>query len=295
MTSTENASHYPPLDALSPLASVSLMLDAQEQALESIRPTLPTLAAAAVEAAKRLGETGRLVYVGAGTSGRIAVQDGVELHPTFRWPNERLAFVLAGGEAALLKSVEGAEDDDCDARAQMQRLQLTAQDVVIGVAASGQTPFTVAALVAARAAGALTIGLANNADSRLARAVDYALQACTGAECVAGSTRMKAGSAQKVLLNTLSTQIMVQLHRVFEGRMVDMIASNKKLRQRALIMLQELTACDAAQALQYLEAAHGHIKVAILLAHGRTVEQAQQQLAATQGDLRQALTLAKSA
>ena len=198
---------------------------------------------------------GRLVYVGAGTSGRIGVQDGTELPPTFNWPDDKLVYLIAGGEGALLKAVENAEDFVEQGIAGIRAAQVGPDDVVIGVAASGRTPFTIAALEEARSRGAQTIGISNNAAAPILAVCSHPILAETGVEVVAGSTRMKAGTAQKVILNLLSTLIMVRLGRVYRGLMVHMRATNAKLRRRSEIMVSQITGCDDATAIDALRQA----------------------------------------
>src|SRR5262249_47883591 len=158
---------------------------------------------------------GRLIYAGAGTSARIGVQDGAELFPTFNWPHEQVAFAIAGGEGALLRAVENAEDSAEGGAARMAELGVGPDDVVIGIAASGNTPYTVAAVKAAKARGALTVGIANNAGTQLLSASDHPILLDTGPEIIAGSTRLKAGTSQKAALNLFSTLLMVRLGRVY--------------------------------------------------------------------------------
>jgi N-acetylmuramic acid 6-phosphate etherase len=254
--------------------AVEAMLEGQLSAIAAIKDQVPMIARASEAAAAQLLKGGRLIYVGAGTSGRIAVQDGVELGPTYGWPSERLGFVLAGGLGALSESAEGAEDDGDDARGQLQALNITAVDVVIGVAASGKTPFTVSAIEAAREAGALTIGVSNNRRSPLLDAAQFGLCAATGSELIAGSTRMKAGTAQKAILNLVSTATMLRCGRVYRGLMVNMIVSNEKLLHRAQGMVSTLTGCKDAIADTALDTAGGDIKKAVLIAMGLTLVQA---------------------
>jgi N-acetylmuramic acid 6-phosphate etherase len=287
---TERAdARYENLDAWPTADAVAAMLEAQMAAVAAVRPATAAIAAAIDAAAARLGQSGRLVYVGAGTSGRIAVQDGAELQPTFNWPHDRVVFAIAGGAAALLRSVEGAEDNTATAELHMAEAHLTRQDVVIGVAASGTTPFTIAAIKAARAAGALTIAIANNPAAPLLAAAEHAILAATGPEIVAGSTRMKAGTAQKIVLNLLSTGIMIRLGRVYRGRMVDMAARNAKLDTRATRMVMDLAGCDEATARAALATCHGVLKPAILIASGMTPDAAQSALAKSAGQLREVL------
>lgn len=269
--------------------AVEAMLEGQLSAAAAVRPIVGAIAAAADAAALRLQAGGRLVYAGAGTSGRIAVQDGVELGPTFGWAQDRLVFLLAGGMAALSVSAEGAEDDYDDAAAQIVRADIGPNDVVIGVAASGRTPFTIGALDAARERGALTIGMSNNAQAPLLAAAEHPLLADTGSEVIAGSTRMKAGTAQKIVLNLLSTAIMLRLGRVYRGLMVDMVISNDKLLGRAHGMVQTLTDCDADAAIAAIDTASRDIKTAVLVARGLTLADATDLLARNGNILRQAI------
>ncbi len=283
-----NIDTWPPEDA------VGAMLEGQLSAVAAIKTEAPKIARASEAGAKRLLAGGRLIYVGAGTSGRIAVQDGVELGPTFGWPAERLAFVIAGGIAALAESVEGAEDNVSDARAQIAALNLMRDDIVIGVAASGRTPFTVAAVEAASKEGALTIGISNNRRTVLLDVVAHPILADTGAEIIAGSTRMKAGTAQKVILNILSTAMMLQIGRVYRGLMVDMVISNDKLLGRAHHMVVSLTQCDEATAIKAVEAAGRDIKQAVLIAMGHSPADARDLLADNDQNLRRAIEHAKA-
>jgi N-acetylmuramic acid 6-phosphate etherase len=273
-----------------PLATaVEAMWEGQVSAVAAMRPALPALAAAAAGAAAVLGDVGRLVYVGAGTSGRIAAQDGAELSPTFGWPQERLVFAIAGGPAALLKSVEGAEDDADEGARQVDAAEVGPSDVVLALAASGRTPFTVAALSRAAARGAATIGIANNAGTPLLSVAQHPILIETGPEPVAGSTRMKAGTTQKIALNLVSTGIMLRLGRVCRGMMVHMQATNDKLKLRAERMVARLADCDAATAARALEAAAGDIRIAALIASGAEARAARTHLSRRGGNLRMAL------
>jgi N-acetylmuramic acid 6-phosphate etherase len=274
---------WPTVDA------VDAMLEGQLAALTAIKGATLAIANAANEAAERLKRGGRLVYAGAGTSGRVSVQDGVELGPTFGWPEERLAYLVAGGVDALVRSAEGAEDDYEGARAEIEALAIGANDVVIGVAASGRTRYTIGAIEAAREAGALTIAIANNADSALLHAAEHALLAATGSEIIAGSTRMKAGTAQKAMLNMLSTAIMLRLGRVYKGLMVDMQISNDKLLARGVDMVAKISGCSNEAAEDALAQTDRNIKAAILVAMGETPIAAKALLEYHHGILRSAL------
>jgi N-acetylmuramic acid 6-phosphate etherase len=286
--STESADpRFADLDAWPLERAVEAMWEGQLEAIKAVERALPQISSAAKASADRLSGTGRLVYAGAGTSGRIAVQDGAELGPTFGWPSDRLVFAMAGGEAALLNSVEGAEDDTEDGAAQIA--SLGPNDVLIGVAASGSTPFTLAAVKEARLRGALTIGLANNPGAALLQAAEFPVLLDTGSEVLAGSTRMKAGTAQKTALNLISTAVMIRLGHVYKGQMVDMQLSNAKLRKRAEKMVAGLAECGEAEAAAALAASGGRIKPAVLVALGKSPDEAERMLAARGGNLRSVL------
>ena len=177
-------------------------------------------------------EKARIIYVGAGTSARIAVQDGVELFPTFGWPKSRVEFFVAGGLGALTQSVEGAEDDSLQAKKDVLNKGINLSDVVIGLAASANTPYTVSAINISKDLGALTIGIGNNLNGKLQKIADYSITLNTGPEIVTGSTRLKAGTAQKICLNLISTMVMIKMGCVKNGLMVNLIPSNKKLLKR---------------------------------------------------------------
>src|SRR3954462_2216785 len=202
------SSRYVDLDSWPIKDMLAAMYEGQLAAVAAVRPALRDIAAAVEDAMRVLGQSGRLVYVGAGTSGRIGVQDGAELPPTFDWPEERLGFAIAGGTAAILQAVENAEDSTADGAAWIAQAAITAQDVVVGLSASGTTPFTLAALEAARARDAVTIGIANNPGTPILERCSHPILVATGEEVVAGSTRLKAGTAQKAVLNLLSTLVM---------------------------------------------------------------------------------------
>ncbi|WP_419728902.1 N-acetylmuramic acid 6-phosphate etherase [Lichenicola sp.] len=268
--------------------------EGQLAAVAAIGPALGALAASVEAALPRLRQGGRLVYAGAGSSGRLGAQDGAELEPTFDWPRDRLVLLIAGGVGALTQAVENAEDDAPAAIRQLEAETVGPADVLIGIAASGGTPFTVAAVREARRRGALTIGLANSAGSALLAEAEHPILVATGSEAIAGSTRMKAGTAQKVVLNLISTALMTGLGRVHAGRMVDMRVRNAKLRARAVTMVTELAGCDAAQAAGALEATGGRVKPAILVAMGLSPVEAAEALEHAGGGLRGALAAAAS-
>ncbi|RVV97352.1 N-acetylmuramic acid 6-phosphate etherase [Mesobaculum littorinae] len=273
-----------------PVADVTTALvESQLGAAALVRAAQPCLAAAADAAAARLGDgAGRIVYCGAGASGRLAVQDGVELHPTYNWPHDRLVYLMAGGEPALVRSVEGAEDATGVAE-EIDAMDLGPADVLIAVAASGRTPYAVAAADAARARGALTIGVMNNEGAPLAAACDHAIELPTGGEVVAGSTRMAAGTAQKIALNVLSTAVMVRLGRTYGNLMSDLASSNIKLEKRRLSILRSIVDAPEDAARAALTRAGGDIKTAALVLRGLDPAEASTRLEAARGRLRTAL------
>ena len=289
--STEDISpDFAELDLMPTHDAVALMAEGQCAAAAAVAARAAEIAAAAEAAAGRLRDSsGRLIYIGAGTSGRIAVQDGVELVPTFNWDEERLVYLLAGGMAALTASIEGAEDDSAAGAAAMRAAAPTAGDVAIGVSASGRTAFTVAALGAAGAAGALTVGIASNGGTPLLETAAHPILLDTGPEILAGSTRMKAGTAQKIALNLLSTALMLRLGRVYKGMMVDMRLANEKLRRRAVVMVGEISGASRPTAEAALEQAGGNVKLAALIAMGAGPERAAALLDRAAGNLRDAI------
>ena len=281
---------HPQLDRYDTAALVDALVADQAQAAQAVRAAGPQLAAAVDAAAPRLRNGGRLVYVGAGTSGRLGLLDSVELHPTFSWPRERALSLLAGGERALFVAVEGAEDNAAQAVADVQALSLTANDVVLLIAASGTTPYAIAAAGAARAAGALTVGIANNPGAPLLAACEIAVLLDTGPEVISGSTRLKAGTAQKIALNTFSSAVMVRLHKVYGNLMVDLRATNAKLAQRALRLTIAATGASEADAQSALTSAGSRVKVAIvMLKAGVDAAEAERRLDAAQGSVHGAL------
>ncbi len=267
------------------------LLDSQQRAVDAVRQADTQLCDAVGASAERLlGADGRLVMVGAGASGRIAVQDGAELWPTFSWPHERLLCVMAGGKDALVNSIEGVEDDTADASTQVALHTIKEQDVVIAVAASGRSPWTCQWLTESSSRGALCIGVASNAGTPLLAAAHYPVFLDTGPEVLAGSTRMAAGTAQKIALNLFSTMLMIRLNRTYGNLMVDMGARNIKLDERRIRLLQGvLPDVSDAVARDCLSQAQGWIKLAALIARGDTPDAGKRRLASHQGSLRASL------
>lgn len=286
MATEEVDPRFADLDAWSLASAMDAMWEGQLAAVAAIGHALPAITAATNAACEALGDHGRLIYVGAGTSGRVAVQDGAELTPTFAWPRQRVRFIIAGGESAFTTSVEGAEDDIADAAKQVDAAELSSHDVMIAVSASGTTPFTVAALQHAGTYRTVTIGVANNPATALLTSANYPVLVETGRELIAGSTRMKAGTAQKVVLNLISTGIMLRLGRVYRGMMVNMQSTNAKLKRRAESMVARIAGCGEAQAAQALEQVEGDIKLAALVVLGYDRAEAAITLASHKGNLR---------
>lgn len=290
--STESADpRYIQLDNWSSLDAISSMAEGQMAAISAVYAARRELAFCTDAAHERLKDgLGRLVYVGAGTSGRVAVQDGVELHPTYGWSWERLIFAMAGGETALMRAVENAEDDFEAGRKVIIDNNIGVNDVIIGVAASGRTPYTMGAITEGKQKGALTLGFANNAGTPLLLEPDFSVFLDTGMEPIAGSTRMKAGTAQKVALNLFSTALMTRLGGVYHGLMVGMVATNKKLRNRAARIVSDITGIEIEQARTAVIKAGGDIKLGVLLALGyENLEEAKSLLNASGNNLRNAI------
>ena len=278
------------LDRLSPLDLVGVLAADQLVAVHAVQAAAPALARAVEAALPRLARGGRLIYAGAGTSGRLGVLDATELTPTFSWPPERAVPLIAGGEAAIRRAVEGAEDDEEAGAQDVGGVGIGPDDVLIAVAASGTTPYALGAVRAARAAGALSIALANNPGTPLLRAADCAVALDTGPEVISGSTRLKAGTAQKIALNTLSSALMVRLGKVYGNLMVDLRATNAKLEGRAVRLVQHATGAPEAQAHAALTAAGGHVKTAVVMLRlGLDAGAAQARLDAAGGHARAAL------
>jgi N-acetylmuramic acid 6-phosphate etherase len=277
------------LDSWSTSDMIEAMYDGQLTACAAVRPALPAINAAVDDAVLALKRGGRLVYVGAGTSGRIAVQDGAELRPTYDWPSDRIVFVMAGGTEAVLQSVEGAEDDEEKGAEAIAGAEINQDDVVIAVAASGTTPFTMGALRSAGARGALTIAVANNRGAPLFELARHRILIETGTEVLAGSTRMQAGTAQKIVLNLFSTAAMVRLGRVYRGLMVSMRASNVKLLRRAEVIVSQIVGCAENDAAKFVECADGDVKIAVLLGLGCEQTDAVKALLKHEGNLRAAI------
>jgi N-acetylmuramic acid 6-phosphate etherase len=263
---------------------------ADAQVPAAVASQAPAIARAITEISDRMRRGGRLIYSGAGTSGRLGVLDAAECPPTFSVPPGMVIGVIAGGQRALTTAVEGAEDDSQQGAADLQALGLTPLDSVMGIATSGRTPYVLGAVGAARAAGCLTLGLACNSGAALASAVDIMITPVVGPEIITGSTRLKAGTATKLVLNTLTTGIMVQLGKTLGNLMVDLRATNEKLQDRAVRIVAEITDLPAAEAAAVLGQCAGEVKTAVVVSlTGLGPEQARERLQLCDGHLRRAL------
>lgn len=291
MLKTETPSQdHAQLDQYPTVELINALVDDQMNAVNAVRAASPRLAAAVTAALPRIEAGGRLIYVGAGTSGRLGLLDSVELYPTFSWPQERALALLAGGSKALYVAVEGAEDDLEQGAADLRATNPSANDVVLLLAASGGTPYVLGALRAAREIGALTVGFANNVDAPVANEAEIGVTLDTGSELISGSTRLKAGTSQKIALNTFSSALMVRLNKVYGNLMVDLKPTNAKLVKRAVSLTMIATGADEPAARAALEQCDFHVKVAIVALSKKTsIDQARALLEAARGSVRQAL------
>lgn len=256
----------------------------------AVERALPSIIPAIEAATERLRSGGRLIYVGAGTPGRLGVLDASECPPTFGTPPDRVFAIIAGGPSAIVLPSEGAEDDETHGAAAIAEVDVGPADTVIGIASSGSTPYVVAAVEAARRRGALTIGLSCNAGTALSAAAEFAIEIAVGPELISGSTRLKAGTAQKLVLNMFSTIVMVQLGKTYGNLMVDVHASNAKLRERAVRIVRLITGADRSQAVSALETSGYRVKHAVLaLRLGLDAQAADERLEAADGRLRDIL------
>ncbi|MFG3102199.1 N-acetylmuramic acid 6-phosphate etherase [Streptomyces sp. NPDC048182] len=272
------------------VADLLAVMNAEDQSVAlAVRAALPAVAAAVEAVTASLRRGGRLVYLGAGTSGRIGLLDAVECPPTFGTAPEQVVGLLSGGPGAFVLAVEGAEDEPARAVADLDAIELDDRDTVVGLAASGRTPYVVGGLRHAAARGAATVSVACNADAAVSRCADIPIEVLTGPEVLTGSTRLKAGTAQKMVCNMLSTAAMVRLGKVYGNLMVDLRATNDKLVDRARRMVAEATGAAPDAVARALDAADGHAKTAIvMLLTGTDAEEAAHRIASAHGDTRTA-------
>ncbi|HET6821406.1 MAG TPA: N-acetylmuramic acid 6-phosphate etherase [Anaerolineales bacterium] len=252
------------IDTLPTLDMLTLINDEDQKVALAVRGELPNIAIAVDAITARMQRGGRLIYIGAGTSGRLGVLDASECPPTFGTPPELVVGLIAGGPAALTEAVEGAEDDWYSGTQQIAELNVNENDCVIGIAASGRTPYAIGGLQEAKKRGALTISIACNRPSSLEGMAEIGITPVVGPEVVSGSTRLKAGTAQKMVLNMISTAVMIRLGKTYSNLMVDVQPTNVKLRQRALRIVAEATGLDLQRATEVLTACNGEVKTAIV-------------------------------
>lgn len=288
-TETPNDQHSK-LDLYTTDHLIEALVDDQFDAVRAVKLATSLIAMAVEQALPRIIAGGRLIYVGAGTSGRLGVLDGVELTPTFSWPNERAIGLLAGGHEAMFTAVEGAEDDAAQGAADLNALTIQKNDVILLLAASGATPYVLGALQVGIECGALTIGIANNTDAPLVLQSHIGITLNTGNEIISGSTRLKAGTAQKIALNSFSSALMIKLHKVYGNLMVDVKPSNAKLLRRTIDLTMYATGCDEAVAQKILMQCEYHVKTAIVAIQSQlSVKEAQERLLAQDGNIHRAL------
>lgn len=278
------------IDELDSLGIVTLINEEDKKVAQAIEAELPQIAKAVDAVAERFKRGGRIIYCGAGTSGRLGTLDAVELTPTYSVSPDRAFGLIAGGEGAMYKAVEGAEDSRELAVEDLKRVELKEADCVIGIAASGRTPYTLSALAYANQVGAMSISVTCNADSAMAREAQISIAPIVGPEVIGGSTRMKAGTAQKMVLNMISTGAMIRLGKVYQNYMVHLQPTNEKLVVRSVRMISEITGADKETAEKTLQAAGRRVPEAIvMISAGCSLETAEKALARTEGRVREAI------
>ncbi len=278
------------LDSFSAQELVALINREDQQVALAVEKCLPQIASAVEKIVAAFERGGRLVYVGAGTSGRLGVLDASECPPTYGVKPEMVVGLIAGGDHALRHPIEGAEDNVQQGQADLEEIDFSARDVLVGIAASGRTPYVLGALNYAKQLGATTVSIASNPKSKMAEVADIAIETVVGPEVLTGSSRMKSGTAQKLVLNMLTTASMVLIGKCYQNLMVDVQASNEKLKARALKIVMEATECDNEAAANVLAKANGQVKLAILMQlSGLDALEAQSLLDKSNGKLRQAL------
>ena len=278
------------LDTMSALEIVTVMNREDEKVPEAIRPCLPQIARCAELASEAIRSGGRIVYMGAGTSGRLGVLDAVECPPTFGVPYDTVIGLVAGGNASFHRPIEDAEDKPEEGVKDLKAIELTHSDMVIGIAASGRTPYVLGGLEYARRLGCPTAAIACNVNSPIATAADLAIEVSPGPECLTGSTRLKAGTCQKLILNMISTAAMVRCGKAYQNLMVDVDPCNEKLVIRARKIVMEATGCSEEEATQTIAQAQGHPKTAItMILAGCNAEEAKSRLERCGGHVREAI------
>ncbi len=278
------------LDTMSPLEVITVMNQEDAKVPEAIKPALPNIAQCVTWAIQSIEAGGRIVYMGAGTSGRLGVLDAVECPPTFGVAPEVVVGLIAGGEKAFVKAVEGAEDSRDLGRQDLIDISLTNNDIVIGIAASGRTPYVLGGLAYAQEVGCHTVAISCNSGSAIGQAAELAIEVVPGPEVLTGSTRLKAGTCQKLILNMISTATMVGCGKAYQNLMVDVMQTNEKLVVRAQNIVMEATGCDRETAAEKIAIAGGSAKTAItMILADCGLEEAQARLAKAKGHVREAI------
>ncbi|TCP32117.1 N-acetylmuramic acid 6-phosphate etherase [Scopulibacillus darangshiensis] len=269
---------------------LQVMNEEDASVVRAVKEQIPQIAEAVKKTIAAFKAGGRLIYLGAGTSGRIGLLDAVECPPTFGTNPDDVIGLIAGGENAFIKAVEGAEDNKALAVSDLQQITLTKKDIVVGIAASGRTPYAISGLEYARSIGASTVSVSCNKPSDLSKAAEIAIEAVTGPEVLTGSTRLKAGTAQKLICNMLSTASMIGIGKVYGNLMVDLQLTNEKLIERAKRIIMTATSCDIETAEHYLQLAHNKPKIAIvMLLAGMSYQEAVHRLEKGNGFVRKAV------
>ena len=278
------------LDIMTPLEVVTVMNQEDAKVPEAIKPALPNIAQCVTWAIESIEAGGRIVYMGAGTSGRLGVLDAVECPPTFGVAPEVVVGLIAGGEKAFVKAVEGAEDSRELGRQDLVDINLTKTDIVIGIAASGRTPYVLGGLAYAKEVGCHTVGISCNPGSAVGAAAELAIEVVPGPECLTGSTRLKSGTCQKLILNMISTATMVGCGKAYQNLMVDVMQTNEKLVVRAQNIVMEATGCDRETAAEKIAIAGGNAKTAItMILADCGLEEAKARLEKAKGHVREAI------
>ena len=278
------------LDIMTPLEVVTVMNNEDAKVPEAIKPALPNIAQCVTWAIESIEAGGRIIYMGAGTSGRLGVLDAVECPPTFGVAPEVVVGLIAGGEKAFVKAVEGAEDSRELGREDLVNIELQKRDIVIGIAASGRTPYVLGGLAYAQEVGCHTVGISCNPGSAVGAAAELAIEVVPGPECLTGSTRLKSGTCQKLILNMISTATMVGCGKAYQNLMVDVMQTNEKLVVRAQNIVMEATGCDRETAAEKIAIASGNAKTAItMILADCGLEEAKERLAKAKGHVREAI------
>ncbi|WP_124067208.1 N-acetylmuramic acid 6-phosphate etherase [Clostridium sp. E02] len=278
------------LDEMTSFEIAQIMNKEDEKVVKAVQEVLPEIATTIKWASGSLRGGGRIIYIGAGTSGRIGLLDAVECSPTFGVPPNMVTGLIAGGDRAFIKAVEGAEDSETLCEEDLKRIFLSSKDIVIGLAASGRTPYVIHGLQYANSVGCLTVAIACNKDSAIGKVAKLAIEPISGPEVLTGSTRLKAATAQKLVLNMISTGSMIEIGKVYENLMVDVQPSNLKLKERAQNIVMEITGCNRDEGITAIDKASGNVKTAIIMILlNCTVKEAEEKLEQSRGKIRNAL------